>query len=255
MKTTFKGSSLRILFTKYVTTEGEGEDTPAGGDGEGGTPLAGESPAGDSPGTPLAGEQPSWMDALEIPEEGREAYKDLTNEQVREKLNGPVAPEKYDFTLPEGMAEDAVDKDVFAGFTGKLGELGQKHGLSQEAMNEISQMAVQTDVDRNAGPGAVEAGKEVFNSELDAWKKEMGATKSQELITGANRARVGFMTPGFAKLLDDTGLGNSPDVIQTFAAISAVIGEDSMPKPAHGTSQPGDDREQKLNSLYPSMKK
>ena len=244
---------LKILWATFITTEGD--PAPVGGDPAAVDPTASPSPAGEPP----AGDPPvsTWMDALAVPDDQREAYKDLTNEQVLEKLQGPKAPETYEFSLPEGLTEETIDKASYDGFTSGLSEVAKKHGLSQEAVNEIAGFATKYDVDRQAaaGPQSIEQAKAVFGDELKAWKSEVGATKAQEAITRSDKAIQGFVTPQLLKLLDDTGLRHSPDVIQTFARIGEVIGEDSIPKPHPSTPEGGDDRAAKLAQLYPSMAK
>ncbi len=234
---------LRVLLALFITTEDDSGDTSDD------NPPTGESPTGDS------GVSPSWMDSLEIPEDGREAYKDLTNEQVIERLTGPVAPDAYEFTLPEGMKDDALDKDSYGAFTEGLGAVAKELGLSQDQANKVAQFATkfQVDLQENAGPNAIEKGKEIFAGELQSWKSEVGATKAQESITNSDKVLAGFSDPGFLKMLDDTGLRNSPEVIRTFAAIGAVIGEDSVPKPQVGVKNAEDERAAKLAALYPSM--
>lgn len=246
------GNKMRYLWAIFTTTEGD--PAPVGGD-PADDPAPSDPPAGDPP----AGDPPasSWMDALAVPEDQREAFKDLTNEQVLERLNGPKAPEAYEFTLPEGVTAEAIDQASYDGFTGGLSEIAKKHGLPQDAVNEIAGFATRYDVDRQAeaGPQAIEQAKTLFGDELKAWKSEVGATKAQEAITASDKAIAGFVSPAFLKILDDTGLRHSPDVIQTFAKIGEVIGEDSLPKPHPSTPDGADDRAAKLKQLYPSMAK
>ena len=246
--------NLRYLWAMFLTVDG---DPPAGDPPVGGDPNADPTPSPSPTGEPPAGDPPisTWMDALAVPDDQREAYKDLTNEQVLEKLQGPVAPEKYEFSLPEGVTADVIDQDLYDGYTNGLTEIAKKHGLSQDAVNEIAGFTTKYDVDRQAaaGPQSIENAKAVFGDELKAWKTEVGATKAQEAITRSDKAIVGFVTPQLLKLLDDTGLRHSPDVIQTFARIGEVIGEDSIPKPHPSTPEGGDDRAAKLAQLYPSM--
>ena len=241
---------LRYLLTTFRTTD---EDL---GGGESTDPTLAPPSSEDSPVEAPPSETPSWMDSLEVPDDQREQFKDITNDQVLDRIKGPVAPENYEFTLPEGVTEEAIDKDMFQKYTDGLAEVGKKHGLSQEALNEIAGYTTSLDLSRSeaAGPASIEAAKEVFAGELKDWQTEVGATKAQESITRADRAISGFVTEGLAKLLDDTGLRNSPDVIETFAKIGAAIGEESMPNNTPSTSE-GDSRSKKLNALYPSMTK
>ena len=241
---------LRILLTVFKTTD-ESLDGGSEADPTLAPPSSEDSSAGDPPSDP-----PSWMDTLEVPEDQREQFKDITNDQVLDRIKGPVAPENYEFTLPEGVTEEAVDKDMYQKFTDGLAEVGKKHGLSQDALNEIAGYTTSLDLSRaeTAGPASIEAAKEVFAGEMKTWQTEVGATKAQESITRADKAISGFVTEGFAKLLDDTGLRNSPDVIETFAKIGAAISEESMPHNAPSTSE-SDSRSKKLNALYPSMTK
>ena len=243
---------LRIMLTIFRTTD----DNSDGGDTLADPVPAPPSGVDNPPASDPPSDPPSWMESLSVPEDQREDFKDITNEQVLDRIRGPVAPENYEFTLPEGVTDEAIDKDTYQKFTDGLAEVGKKHGLPQEALNEIAGYTTSLDLSRaaEAGPASIEAAKEVFAGEMKAWQTEVGATKAQEAITGADKAIAGFVTEGFMKLLDDTGLRNSPEVIQTFAKIGAAISEQSMPN--RGSSDPESDaRSQKLDNLYPTMKK
>jgi len=55
------------------------------------------------------------------------------------------------------------------------------------------------------------------------WQQNYDARLDQ-----AQRAFAQFSTPEFNQIMDDTGLGNHPEVIKAFAKIGAMLGEDKL---------------------------
>lgn len=143
------------------------------------------------------------------------------------------APEAYaDFTAPEGTKfNDAV--------MGDFKSLAKQHNLSQEAAQAF------VDLGAKQATGQVEA---LRNSIIEAqakWAvdtkadKEYGGDKFDENMALGRKVRETFGTPELDKLLDETGLGNHPEVNRFFIRFGKAISEDKL---VPGGKKPDDAR-------------
>ena len=64
------------------------------------------------------------------------------------------------------------------------------------------------------------------NSQIEL-KREWGADYDGRLDQ-AQRAFGQFASPEFSALMDETGLGNHPELVKAFAKIGAMLGEDKL---------------------------
>jgi hypothetical protein len=118
----------------------------------------------------------------------------------------PTVPEKYEFVAPEGAQ---LNPEVMAKFEGVAKELG----LTQEAAQKV--------VDA-MGPQIAAAQAAQFEAVKTQWAdsartdKEFGGEKLAENLAVAKKALDAFGTPELRTLLNDTGLGNHPEIIRAF---------------------------------------
>lgn len=126
--------------------------------------------------------------------------------QEQPDANKPVVPEKYEFKAPEGTQ---LNPEVIGKFEGVARELG----LTQEAAQKV--------VDAMA-PQLAAAQAAQFETIKTGWAdsartdKEFGGDKLNENLAVAKKALDAFGTPELRSLLNDTGLGNHPEVIRMF---------------------------------------
>lgn len=125
------------------------------------------------------------------------------------------------FDLGEGVN---LNPEVMTNFT----TLAKKHNLSQEAAAEFA--ALGANITRGFAPA-----QEAILKEADAkWQKdsradaEFGGTKYDENLSVAKKALDTFGTPELVKFLDESKLGNHPEVIRYFYKVGSRIGEDKM---------------------------
>lgn len=125
------------------------------------------------------------------------------------------------FDLGEGVS---LNPEVMTNFT----TLAKKHNLSQEAAAEFA--ALGANIGRGFGPM-----QEKILADADAkWQKdsradaEFGGTKYDENLSTAKKALDTFGTPELVKFLDESKLGNHPEVIRYFYKVGSRIGEDKM---------------------------
>lgn len=130
----------------------------------------------------------------------------------------PVVPETYTFTAPEGTAYDPAVLDAFSG-------AAKEAGLTQDAAQKL--------IDKMA-PAI--AARQV--DQVQAIQKEWQDTSSSDAEFGganlaanlgvARKALDNFATPELRTLLEQTGLGNHPEVIRLLYRAGKAISEDKF---------------------------
>lgn len=120
--------------------------------------------------------------------------------------------------LPEGME---VDNELY----GQIKDIGQKHKIPPEAMQEM----INTYADRIAG--ADEALKGQWETVEKGWKesakndKEIGGDNFDSSVSKAKKAIDRFGTPALKEALEQTRVGNHPEIIRFMTRIGDAISE------------------------------
>jgi hypothetical protein len=190
-------------------------------------------------GTVLTAQQPAAAAATEGTTATTEAPA-ATTEAQKTETPAAKAPEKYEFKAPEGQA------------------------LAPEVMTEFSKVAKEMDLSQDqaqklvdsVAPQMMQAQLAAFEKQKSEWTesaksdKEFGGEKLNENLGVARKALETFGTPELTKLLNDTGLGNHPEIIRAFYKAGKQI------SPA--TFVQGGKAQTSLNStaaskLYPDM--
>jgi hypothetical protein len=189
--------------------------------------LLGSAPAATDPPQGDAGQAPN-------PDEGQQPQKDGTEPPAK-------APEKYEFKFPEGVT---LDQGLMEQFEPVARELGLTNEQAQK-LADLHLMSRTQELERH---------KAEFNSMMQGWAssaksdKEIGGEKFDGTLAAAKLAVDKFGTPELKQALNDSGLGNHPEVIRVFARIGKAIGDDSF-SPGQ-SSAPKQSVEQ---TLYPTM--
>ncbi len=184
--------------------------------------VTGDAPAGDAQaGSPAEGDKPA------------EAAK------PEEKPQG--APEEYaDFILPEGTK---ANPDAIA----ELKAFAKEKNLSQEDAQKLVDLGVKN------SQSTVEALNAQIEQVRKDWvessrtDKEFGGDKLDENRAVAKRALDAFGTPELSTLLEQSGLGDHPEVIRAFFRVGKAISEDRL---VTGTKALVSDP---LKTMYPTM--
>ncbi len=211
--------------------DGHGGGNGAPG-GEGGTAPA-DAMLGDdgfaAPSEPtalgdVADAAPGVTDAADAPDaevgaDGDNADSDGDGDQF--------VPDSYDLAAPDGLTLDA---DAVAMATPVFRELGLSNDDANKLMPVAARWAqkIQDDTNR-AILGQVQADRKAW---LDAAQAdpETGGNNWAGTLAHAARAldQLGFAKGSpFRILLNDSGLGNHPEMIRAFAKVGQAIGEDS----------------------------
>lgn len=134
----------------------------------------------------------------------------------------PAAPEEYaDFTVAEGVE---INPEVLADFKG----LAKEFGLTQEAAQKLIDMQ-----SRMEGMRA-EAAHQALIEQSQAWVKslredaEFGGESYDKNVATAVKAVERFASPELRSLLNQSGLGNHPELVKLFHRIGNSISEDSI---------------------------
>jgi hypothetical protein len=140
----------------------------------------------------------------------------------------PGVPDSYALTAPEGMS---LDPEAVAAATPVLRELG----LSNEQANKLVPVAGQfaqgiMDKSNRAILAQVQADRKAWLDSARA-DPEIGGRHWDATLDTASRAldALGFARGSpFRVLLDESGLGNHPEMIRAFKKVGEAIGEDGF---------------------------
>lgn len=157
-----------------------------------------------------------------VEEGGVSAVEDAADDAT----DAPVIPEAYELTLPEGMALDA---DLLGEATPVFKEIG----LTNEAANKLMPFAAKLlEKSRTSfETQMLEAGSAQRKAWLDEAKsaEDIGGPKWDATLGVAAKGldAMGFKAgTQFRALLNDSGLGNHPDMIRAFAKLGELAGEE-----------------------------
>lgn len=163
-----------------------------------------------------SGEQPTLLGTDPETPPPADPTADAADEGKQENLG---APEKYELKPPEGMTLDEAQFQAFE-------PVFRKHNLSQEAVQEI--------VDLYAGQrkAETEAASTAIKTQADAWGKDLaahpdlGGKNLAETTRVALSAMSRFGSDDLRFLLNGTGLGNHPVVVEFFHKVGKAMAED-----------------------------
>lgn len=128
------------------------------------------------------------------------------------------APEKYELAIPEGLSLDESGMEAFSQFA-----------KSQNLTNEAAQSLLDT-----MGPAMAKRQAQVLDTVRTQWAdsarsdKEFGGEKLSENLSVAKRALDAYGSPELRSLLNESGLGNHPEVIRFFVRAGKAISQDTF---------------------------
>lgn len=170
-------------------------------------------PEGDKPQPGAEGDKPQD----DKPADGdKPADKSDDKEQKQEG-----APEKYEFTAGEGVELDA---DALKDFEPVARDLNLTNEQAQKLVDAYPKILA----------GVQQRQAEAWQAQTEQWAadvkadKEIGGDKLTANLSAAQRALDLFGTPELKTYLNDTGLGNHPDLVKAFVKIGKAMSEDGM---------------------------
>ena len=151
-----------------------------------------------------------------------------------------VAPEEYEFAMPEGMEMDK-------GMADAIGPMFKELNLSQEQANSI------TDAYAKQIQSHAEAQQTAFTKQLDDWASELkndsevgGDAFKENTGIAANAIKV-LGSPELSELMESTGMGNNPAMFKFALAVGRALAEDQP-----GSSGIASDESVIENRMYPN---
>lgn len=155
------------------------------------------------------------------------------------------APEKYEFKAPEGVT---LDSELMGKFEGIARELNLPQDKAQTVVDKLAPEVAKTMLAQQAQ--LVQQARTEW-AETARADKEFGGDQLPANLAMAHKAMTTFGTPELRTLLDESGLGNHPEVIRAFYRAGKAISEDSRVINGQQGNQPaGRDL---AKSLYPNQ--
>ena len=191
-----------------------GSDEPAT------TPLTGED-------APLTAEEKTELTAEAVKEDEATDHSadDKTEDSPADEVKDG-APEEYaDFTVPEGVVLDA---EALAEATPILKEMG----ATQEQAQKLIDLQLKNTAD--VQEAVLQAQSKAWTDTLSEWKDaretdtEYGKGNYDESIALARKGMRAFGEPALFQALEETGMGNHPELIRAFYRVGKAIGEDGI---------------------------
>lgn len=141
-----------------------------------------------------------------------------TGEKSTEAQKTEGAPESYNFTAPEGKE---FDDRVLNEFSAVAKELN----LTQESAQKMLDRLAPSIEARNAARVAEATAEWAESSMAD---QEFGGAAVEQNLSLAKKALDTFGTPELRELLNETGLGNHPEIIRVLYRAGKAISEDTF---------------------------
>jgi hypothetical protein len=144
--------------------------------------------------------------------------EETTTETTEVKADEPI---EYIFELPEGVS---MADETLEGLKSLAGDLK----LDQESANKVKDLGVE--MLKKWETAQSEALEAMRTEWADAAKsdKEIGGAKFDENIAGAKAAMDKFATPELTAFLNESGLGNHPEMIRLFWKLNNQISDDAL---------------------------
>lgn len=177
--------------------------------------------------------------------EGEAAKPDAEKKEGEKKDEKPAgAPEKYEAPkLPEGITVDEVQ-------LGEFNEIAKKHGLTQEAYQEMIDHYVKLE------SAKTEQVTKAWTDQGKAWAdavkadKEIGGEKFQESVSAAKQVLDKFGSKELVADLVRYQMGNHPELIRLLTRVHAAVKDDTFVVGGKNTGASQD----VARTIFPTMK-
>jgi len=175
------------------------------------------------------------------PQANSEGKQGQNNAQTGEQAN--AAPVTYEFKPPEGKQYDSELIGVYS-------EVAKDLKLSPEAAQKILDKMAPTMEKRQ-----LQQIEEVRNAWANDAKSdsEFGGDRLNENLSVARKSLDAFGTPALRQLLNESGLGNHPEVIRFMYRAGKSISEDRFVGGGQGGKPKAANNSDLAASLYPSQ--
>ena len=162
--------------------------------------------------------------------------------ETSEKEVPEGAPDKYEFNAKVADAPNELDSEVLTAF----GEVAKELNLPQEAAQKVLDKVAPVMQERQTK--AVEQVKLDWANESQS-DKEFGGESLSENLTVAKQSLDAFGTDSLKSLLQETGLGNHPEIIRFMYRAGKAISEDSYVGNSEGANAKGNSMPKDFNGI------
>lgn len=207
-----------LMTTAETTNDGSASKTPADG-----VTQQAQANAQAQSGAPDAGNQQQAAEGQNQQPQG-EGNAGEADGDAGETQTTLGAPESYEFKPIENVNLDPGVVDAFA-------EVAKELDLSQAAAEKVLNKMAPVLAERSAAQ--IQAAQQQW-IESSVKDKEFGGEKLQENLAVAKKAMDAFATPELKQLLNESGLGNHPEVIRMMYRAGKAISEDGYVGPSQG---------------------
>lgn len=154
------------------------------------------------------------------------------------------APEKYEFKAPEGAAP--FDDKVIEQFSEVARELNLTQDDAQKVLDKMGPAIQARQVE------TIQAARAQWAESAKA-DKEFGGEKLEENLAVAKKALDQFGSPELRVLLNESGLGNHPEMIRVLYRAGKAISEDRFVGAGRGGRETPRGQSDYAKALYPSQ--
>jgi len=162
--------------------------------------------------------------------------------ETSEKEVPEGAPDKYEFNAKVADAPNELDPEVLTAF----GEVAKELNLPQEAAQKVLDKVAPVMQERQTK--AVEQVKLDWANESQS-DEEFGGESLSENLTVAKQSLDAFGTDSLKSLLQETGLGNHPEIIRFMYRAGKAISEDSYVGNSEGANAKGNSMPKDFNGI------
>lgn len=208
-----------------------------------GAQTAATAPAAQAAGDAVAAASASTQQQAAASQTATTGTAPESGEQTQGDQAKPAgAPEKYEFKLPEGVQMDGKGIGAFS-------EVAKELNLTQDAAQKVLDKMGPVIAGRHAEALTQAKAQWVEAAQTD---KEYGGDKLSENLAVAKKALDTFGSPELRTLLNESGLGNHPEIIRAFFKAGKAISMDKF-VPAGGGSPKG--QRHAADALYPNQQR
>jgi hypothetical protein len=161
---------------------------------------------------------PAVTTAAEVPAQAPVTPTDGEQAQTESTEAPQGAPEKYEFQAPEGQS---YDPKVIEGFSEAMKELGIPQDKAQATLNKLAPLIAAQQQE------AVEAQSQQWADALRN-DKMIGGTNLDANIAVAKGALEKFGSPELTTLLNESGLGNNPEMARLLYNVGKATSGDTF---------------------------
>lgn len=166
---------------------------------------------------------------------------DGTGTQTETKADAPATlPEKYEFTLPEGVV---LDDEAMKEFDPIARELELDNPKAQKIVDIYTKLK-QAEATKHAAD---------WSNTLKGWREqisndeEIGGTTMPANIKAAQSVVARFGNDALRQYLNESGMGDHPEIVRLFVKVGKAMAPDTI-HTGSGTETPSTER-----LLYPTM--